>query len=633
MKTTPVLAFLALSLIFIQDLLAQYEPQIIDYSPPLNPTEWDIVVLARPEYYDENLDALHASYIIDAAANAEGEYLYEDELTMYFRFENRILLDRFLDLMDSTTWIDSQQRLRFRDIVVSAEILTPGGNVHAPPNDPWYVNDWQCHIDLIKIQQSWDILPPTINPVIVAVLDTGIDATHEDLLGRIDSNGKNFSCAPGTAPTDGTGHGTRVSGIVGAITGNQTGIAGCAPPASSGAPLLTILPVKVFQFETDSCTTANSVAKAINHAVKKNAGAINMSFDLLSSSSSLNDAIANAVESGVVLVGSAGNDDNNTPGQFSSEAEFAHFPASDPDVISVGSVSCGNHKAFHSNWGKEVEVGAVGKSIRSTGPNNTYPKLVPPGTSFAAPQVTALAALIRGILPLATVQDIKDLITDNVQETLHESNEPKPFKHGTVRFKQSVAAANGFVVGAPVCPTVAADAPRKFKGQKPFKKDFHTLISGVESPISLKDKNDKCAVLTALSQSAPNDDAFFLAKSKKVKKKHTTEFELRFLLDTFPTSSLKLRLEGELLSDQGQDREIQVRFYNYSQGKWGSAINKVASHDTPFGLGFTIVSNLFDHIKTPAGWVRCKVKVRHLSSMAKGVRFDLLVDRAKIVVN
>ncbi|HUP73823.1 MAG TPA: S8 family serine peptidase [Acidimicrobiales bacterium] len=234
----------------------------------------------------------------------------------------------------------------------------------------------------------------------VAVIDTGADHTHPDLnvvAGTNCSGGSPFkqSCSDGF-PGDDNGHGTHVSGTIGALD-NGVGVVGMAPGARIHA-------VKVLR--SDGSGYMSWIVAGIDWVTARapvNGGPIsvaNMSLGCKCSSGALDSAISGSVGKGVVYVVAAGN---------SNEDVKDYSPAKHPDVITVsaladfdgvsggtGAPTCRNDQddtlADFSNWGNGVDLAAPGVCIRSTVPGGGYDTWS--GTSMAAPHVAGAAALI-----------------------------------------------------------------------------------------------------------------------------------------------------------------------------------------------------------------------------------------------
>ncbi len=289
----------------------------------------------------------------------------------------------------------------------------------------------QPYLSAVHAPEAWDIEKGRPD-VIVAVLDTGIDTTHPDLHGRIwtntaeipnngidddhdgcidDDHGCAFvpdpepGCAAATegAVRDDLGHGTFVSGII-AAGGNGRGMVGVARG-------VTIIPVKVLDCSGGGSSFA--LAEGILYAVQHGAAVLNVSLGGPVDSAFIKEAIRIARDDyGVLLVAATG----NTGGAV-------EYPARYPDVLAVGATSADpNRRASFSDTGPEVDVVAVGEQIIGTVPRGTCRTFLAcldgedayasgDGTSFAAPQVTGLVALMlshrRALSPAAIVSIIK----------------------------------------------------------------------------------------------------------------------------------------------------------------------------------------------------------------------------------
>ncbi|MBL0703898.1 S8 family serine peptidase [Sinomonas cellulolyticus] len=216
----------------------------------------------------------------------------------------------------------------------------------------------------------------------VAVLDTGVATDNHDIWPHVTASA-NFSTS--TTQDDMYGHGTHVAGIVAAIANNTIGVAGVCPSC-------TILNGKVL--DDNGSGTASAIARGIDWAVKNGAKVINMSLAMRVSSRTLETAVNNAWNSGVVIVAAAGN----------TGAQAKMYPAAYSNVIAVAATDNNDAKASFSTYGaKWVDVAAPGVSVYSTFPNHpfalqtTYNRSesydIGSGTSMASPIVAATAAL------------------------------------------------------------------------------------------------------------------------------------------------------------------------------------------------------------------------------------------------
>jgi len=221
----------------------------------------------------------------------------------------------------------------------------------------------KSHVQAID---AWKIEEGSRN-VIVAVIDTGIDATHPDLKQNIwrdkDQNyGWNFVKNQAN-PSDDHGHGTHVAGIIGAIANAKTGVSGVAQKVS-------IMGVKYYSETNSGAVNLKNTVKAIEYAVEKGAKIINYSGGGPEFSEEEYLAIKKAEAKGVLFVAAAGNERQDT-----DVPENYYFPSAYrlSNIISVAATDIQNHLIRSSNWGKSrVDITAPGENIFSTLPNGRY---------------------------------------------------------------------------------------------------------------------------------------------------------------------------------------------------------------------------------------------------------------------
>lgn len=216
----------------------------------------------------------------------------------------------------------------------------------------------------------------------VAVIDTGVDRVNPQLSGAIDTGaGKDFvDPKGGDGTSDTVGHGTKVAGLIAARPQEGTGFVGLAPDA-------TIIPIR--QNDGQGKGNALSLSQAIDHAVSKGAQVINISQDTdaqLSPDSELGKSVQKALAANVVVVASAGNDG------MSGEKRKT-YPAAFPGVLAVGASDRNNERAPFSQPGDFIGVAAPGVDMVSTVPG--FGQCIDNGTSFSAPYVAGVAALLR----------------------------------------------------------------------------------------------------------------------------------------------------------------------------------------------------------------------------------------------
>ncbi|MGW7452915.1 type VII secretion-associated serine protease mycosin [Streptomyces sp. NPDC054787] len=220
------------------------------------------------------------------------------------------------------------------------------------------------------------------HPIRVAVIDTGVDRANPQLSGAIDTGAGKDLVDPkgGDGTTDTIGHGTKVAGLIAARPQEGTGFVGLAPDA-------VIIPIR--QNDGQGKGNALSLSQAIDHAVAKGAQVINISQDTdvpMSADSELGKSVQKAIAANVVVVASAGND--GMSGQ-----KRKTYPAAFPGVLAVGSSDRNNERAAFSQPGDFIGVAAPGVDMVSTVPG--FGQCIDNGTSFSAPYVAGVAALLR----------------------------------------------------------------------------------------------------------------------------------------------------------------------------------------------------------------------------------------------
>lgn len=279
------------------------------------------------------------------------------------------------------------------------------------PNDPLFSQQWG--LTKISAPQAWDIITGS-SSVIVAVLDSGIDSTHPDLAANVVS-GRNFVANPDTADTtDDEGHGTHVSGIIGAVGNNGTGVAGLMWNVK-------LMPLKFLDANGEG--KISDEIDAIEFAITHGAKIMNASFAGPDFSLSEYSEVERAGNAGVLLVAAAGNESSNNDTTPSYPASFSN-PA-DPNlvksnlgalfnVISVAATDQNdNLVSSFSNFGlNSVQVAAPGLSILSTIPTSTYG--LESGTSQATPFVSGLAGLLYSLNPNLSYLEVRSIIFNTV---------------------------------------------------------------------------------------------------------------------------------------------------------------------------------------------------------------------------
>lgn len=310
---------------------------------------------------------------------------------------------------------------------INLEETNAGPLVPVLPHDPQFNDQWALANSGQRGGKQGADISATLawatttgnDKLVVAVLDTGVDYTHEDLvenmwvrpatmapyhdneLGTIDDlNG--FNAIDSAAdPMDDNGHGTHCAGIIGAEGENNLGIAGVNWKVQ-------IMPLK-FLNAGGSGSTKDAI-EAINYVINRKKAGVNIriisaSWGSTQKSRALGDVIRKAYENDILFVAAAGNssvDNDRTP----------HYPSSYPNVISVAALDRNDQLASFSNFGvKSVMIGAPGVDILSTWLGNEYEEKS--GTSMATPVVSGVAALILANNPSMSVEDLHKRLMDS----------------------------------------------------------------------------------------------------------------------------------------------------------------------------------------------------------------------------
>lgn len=290
-------------------------------------------------------------------------------------------------------------------------------------NDTYYASR-QWSMQRSNLARAWQLVQEhglTTQTVRVAVIDSGVDFNHPDLAGRL-LQGINYVAA-GAPPNDDFGHGTHVTGIIAALANNHIGIAGAAPNVE-------IDPLKMLDKTGNGLIT--NLIRAICDAADRGADVINMSLEIKTSAitpttaDSLQSAINYAHGKGSLVVAAAGNS-NGGP---------VYYPARLDRVVAVAALTPENTRAGYSAIGTQIDIAAGGGSF-TTSVLSTWPASVPgkcwgagrvlltengayyctePGTSMAAPLVSAAAALLVGIRPSLTNNAVETILEETARD-------------------------------------------------------------------------------------------------------------------------------------------------------------------------------------------------------------------------
>lgn len=301
----------------------------------------------------------------------------------------------------------------------------------ATPNDPLLGEQWalintgqrngkaKADINALK---AWLDKTTGSDRVVVAVLDSGVNYAHQDLvnniwtrpaslapyadaeLGTIDDAHGYDALENDGDPMDENGHGTHCAGIVGAEGNNGEGITGVNWKVQ-------IMPLRFM--DANGMGTTKDAIEAINYVIERkkagvNVRVINASWGSTRYSRALEDAIRRAGEEGILFVAASGNSSVNTDNS-------PHYPSSYAlaNVISVAALNRRDELASFSNYGpKTVHLAAPGAEILSTWLEGTYEEHS--GTSMATPVVSGVAALVLSNEPNLSVKDLRERLFKSV---------------------------------------------------------------------------------------------------------------------------------------------------------------------------------------------------------------------------
>jgi len=300
------------------------------------------------------------------------------------------------------------------------------------PNDPLYPSSDQWHLRKISAPTGWSISTGS-SSVVIAILDTGVDATHPDLAAQIvsgwnvyDNNG-NFS--------DVHGHGTQVAGTAAAATDNSLGVASVAWGCK-------LMPIRISAL--NGTATYSTMANGLTWAADHGARIANISY-IASDSSTVKTAAQYFQNRGGVVVAAAGN-----------SATFSSNP-DNPYILTVSATDQADVLSYWSNYGNNVDLAApegAGTTLRGGG------YVYAGGTSIASPIVAGAAALVMSTNPMLTPVQIQDVLKQNADD-LGAPGWDTSYGNGRLNVARALTAAGGRSTSDTAPPTVSFNSPIK----------------------------------------------------------------------------------------------------------------------------------------------------------------------------
>ncbi|MDQ6787044.1 MAG: S8 family serine peptidase [Acidobacteriota bacterium] len=393
------------------------EPEVlVKFRPEVTLAEIKKLTAKNHDRVEDEIESVKGLTAIDDLDNADAE----------------TVAAQYAAMTDAVIYAEPVQQINLEPTEEYRQISQIPAYTSNMPNDPLFNEQWalnntgqnggkkDAHIAALA---AWQKIKGS-KGVVVAVLDTGVDYTHTDLIGNMwmrpdkvpayndaelgsinDLRGFNAEDNQ-SDPMDDNGHGTHCAGIIGAEGDNNEGIAGVNWNVE-------IMPLK-FLGRSGSGTTKDAI-EAINYAIDRKQNGVNVrvisaSWGSTAYSKALEDAIRAAGEAGILFVAAAGNDGT-------SNDKRPHYPSNYnlPNVISVAATDKTDVLASFSNFGaKTVHIAAPGREIVSTWLNDDYREAS--GTSMATPYVSGVAALILAADPKMSVEKLRDRILKSVDK-------------------------------------------------------------------------------------------------------------------------------------------------------------------------------------------------------------------------
>ena len=313
------------------------------------------------------------------------------------------------------------------------------------PNDPSASSGGdQTYLSIIHAYEAWEFEKGD-STVVIGILDTGVDLTHEDLADNIFYNqndpingidddgdgyidnyqGWDFANNDNDPTADFDQHGTSVAGVSSARTNNGKGIAGVGFKSK-------FLPIKIFDTENN---VFNNGYEAILYAAEQGCKIVNLSWGSVNTFSNFAQDIINfaVLDMDVVVVAAAGN----------TNADLHFYPASYDNVLSVGASNNNDEKAGFATYSHFIDVMAPGAQEYTTKNGGGYGNAT--GSSFASPMVAGIAALVRARYPDLNARQVMEKIrmtTDNIYDIPGNDSYFEQLGRGRINAQSAIAPSN-----------------------------------------------------------------------------------------------------------------------------------------------------------------------------------------------
>jgi len=364
-----------------------------------------------------------------------------------------------IDVSDVNTVASVRSTLETSPYVLSTDpntrLYPAADSIATLVNDPYATSGSQSYLDAIGLPAAWATLDSNSHSTVkVAVLDSGVFLTHEDIQTNLDltTSYDAYHTTDLSAPAsltsnvtsgDVRGHGTNVCGVLAATTNNALGIVGVGTGDDNSVVKLSA--IKIADDTTSGGSTASSLIKGLKLAQAAGARVVNISYDGKQTTIAMKEACDDAVAAGVTIVCAAGNGSTSTP----------WYPCSYDSVISVVNLTSTNDwstRSSSSNYGSTCDISAPGTGLTSISYSGASAYSTVSGTSFSSPVVAGVAALLYAEYPKLTDAQVKEILY-NTATDIYATGYDTDSGWGRV----NAAAALGAASEAPSTLTVTLD--------------------------------------------------------------------------------------------------------------------------------------------------------------------------------